>query len=83
MAISTISCPFCSDGHIKAEPGKTICLKCNASFEIDDKVECIFVDLADPRIPLKGTYCMSCGLVQSFYKKRCSFCETILRHQEL
>jgi len=81
MTISTIRCPFCTEGYVRSEPGKAICLDCNAKFEIDDRAECIFVDLADPKLPNKGIFCRSCGLVQSHDKKRCSYCRTIIRQE--
>jgi hypothetical protein len=83
MTVSMIRCPFCTKGYIRAKPGDANCLECNAGFKIDDRAECVFVDLADPRLPNKGTFCTSCGLVQSHYKKRCSNCRTIIRHEVL
>jgi len=79
MVISTIRCPFCTEGQVKAEPGKAVCQECNAKFEIDDRVECVFVDLNNPGLPLKGTYCRSCGLVQGVNRKRCHYCGAIVK----
>jgi len=79
MSISNIRCPFCTEGYIKAESGENVCRACDAKFRIDDRVQYIFVDLNNPRIPIKGTYCRNCGLVQSHYRKRCRYCGTIVR----
>ena len=78
---SNIKCPFCIDSNIKAEPGKSECTVCHAKFEIDDRVECVFVDLDNPRLPVKGTYCSQCGLVQGVYRKYCRYCRAIVRHK--
>jgi len=75
----TIRCPFCVNGNINAEPGKSECPVCHTKFEIDDRAECIFVDLDDPRLPLKGTYCRQCGLIQGGYRKHCRYCRAIVR----
>ena len=75
----TIRCPFCVAGDIKAELGKSECPVCSAKYEIDDRAECFFVDLENPRLPLKGTYCRQCGLVQGGYRKRCRYCRAIVR----
>ena len=75
----TIRCPFCVDGNINAEPGKSECSACHTKFEVDDRAECVFVDLDNPRLPLKGTYCSQCGLVQGGYRKYCRYCGAIVR----
>ena len=75
----TIRCPFCVDGNINAEPGKSECPSCRAKYEIDDRVECLFVDLDNLRLPLKGTYCRQCGLVQGGYRKHRHFCGALVR----
>ena len=74
MNTSSIRCPFCTDGHIKAEPGKATCFDCDAKFEIDDRAECIFVDLDNPRLPISGNICGECGLVQSDKNETCVYC---------
>ena len=79
MSLSTIRCPFCTDGNIIAQPGKSECPECHAKYELDDRVECIFVDLDNPRLPIKGTYCRQCGLVQGGYRKHCRNCGAIVR----
>ena len=75
----TIRCPFCVDGNINAEPGKTECPACHAKFEVDDRIECIFVDLENPRLPLQGTYCRQCGLIQGGYRRYCYYCRALVR----
>ena len=79
MGISTIKCPFCTEGQVKAEPGNAVCFECNAIFEIDDRAECIFVDPNNPRLPIEGTYCRGCGLIQTLERKRCYYCGAIVK----
>ena len=38
------------------------CPECHAKFEYDDRMECIFVDTDDLRLPVHGTVCPQCGL---------------------
>ncbi len=76
---SHIRCPFCTEGKIPAEPGKTACQSCGAAFEIDDRVESIFVDLEEPRLPLEGTYCRGCGLLQPEESEECLYCGESVR----
>ena len=57
-----IKCPFCSNQKIENISGNNSCPKCHAKFEIDDRGECIFVDLSNPQMPVSGTVCMGCGL---------------------
>ena len=57
-----------------AKPGKTSCPVCKAKFEIDDRLECLFADLDNVRLSLKGTVCSSCGLVQSSDTSACLYC---------
>ena len=51
-----------------------MCSVCMTSFEIDDRGECVFVNLDKPRIPMNGIYCPKCGLVQDHEKKMCYLC---------
>ena len=74
MESPTIKCPFCRVFDVADEPGKAYCPECKAGFVIDDRVECIFVDLDTPRLPLKGTFCKQCGLIQGGYMRNCPFC---------
>ncbi len=76
---SFVLCPFCARGTIPAEPGKTVCQSCGAAFEIDDRVECVFVDVTDPRLPLEGIYCRVCGLIQSEEAQECLSCGADLK----
>jgi uncharacterized Zn-finger protein len=62
---SYLICPFCENRYVIAKPGKTSCPVCKAKFEIDDRLECIFADPGNIRLPFKGVVCPSCGLVQS------------------
>ncbi len=52
-------CPFCDNIDIVNEPGPISCPDCSTRFEIDERSECIFVDPAYPRLPIKGTICRS------------------------
>ncbi len=69
-----MNCPFCGNIDIANEPGETFCPKCSTRFEIDDRSECIFVDPDHPRLPIKGTICSGCGLVQGGPRKACTYC---------
>ena len=60
----TFKCPFCGYGSILAKPGKTVCQKCRILFEIDDRGECVFIDPLTPTLPMEGTFCPACGLLQ-------------------
>ncbi len=69
-----LTCPFCLNQCIDAEPGKTQCPVCDAAFEIDDRVECIFADTENIRLPVNDIVCDSCGLVQGVNIKSCLYC---------
>ena len=71
-----ILCPFCGYPGIEAKPGKTSCHECHASFFIDDRVECVFADPKDLRLPLKGAVCPVCGLIQGEDSEHCVYCNT-------
>jgi hypothetical protein len=58
----------------EARHGKTQCPVCNATFEIDDRVECVFADTDNIKLPVNGIVCGSCGLVQGGNKKSCLYC---------
>ena len=63
-ALENIRCPFCGYQGIETQPGKTVCPECDTAFEIDDRGECVFVDPDNLRLPIDGTFCPKCGLVQ-------------------
>ena len=75
---ATIKCPFCRLVDVRLRPGKAHCPKCEAGFEIDAGMEYAFVDLENPRMPLKGTFCQQCGLIQSGFRTHCPGCEAAL-----
>ncbi len=62
--IDFLKCPFCLTHNLDAKPGKTTCPECSAEFEIDDRLECVFVDTSKMRLPVNGFVCRVCGLVQ-------------------
>ena len=66
--------PFCDKIDIGDAPGPTFCSVCGTQFEIDDRSECVFVDPDYPRLPIKGTICCGCGLVQAEAYKACVCC---------
>jgi len=68
-----IECPFCS-GVLEPKIGKMKCPECHAKFEFDDRVESVFVDTDDLRLPVHGTVCPQCGLLQGDYVKKCLYC---------
>ena len=69
-----LTCPFCLNQCIPAESGKIKCPVCEASFEIDDRGECVFGDTENLRLPVNGIVCGSCGLVQDVNRKSCLYC---------
>jgi hypothetical protein len=69
-----LRCPFCENRFIEANPGKTHCLECESEFEIDDRLECIFVNTERLRLPAKGIVCPLCGLIQNDGVKNCLYC---------
>jgi hypothetical protein len=69
-----MKCPFCQKATIPEKPGSAICPVCMASYRIDDRGECIFVNLEYPRIPLNGMYCPKCGLIQDEMNEFCYLC---------
>jgi hypothetical protein len=71
-AVMTPPCPFCSY-VLELRPGKMKCPECQARFEYDDRMECVFVDTSDLRLPVHGTVCPQCGVVQG-EGKRCLYC---------
>ena len=64
-----LTCTFCLNQCIHGEPGKTQCPICDAVFEIDDRVECVFEDTDNIRLPINGIIFGSCGLVQGAKQK--------------
>jgi hypothetical protein len=66
-------CPFCCSEEISAIPGKVVCQRCGTSFEIDDCGECVFVDPLIPKLPMRGTFCPVCGLIQDEETESCFF----------
>ena len=69
-----LTCPFCLNQCIYAEPGKTQCSVRIAAFEIDDRVECVFADTEHIRLPVNGIICGSCGLVLGVNRNSCLYC---------
>jgi hypothetical protein len=68
-----IECPFCS-GFVEPKIGKMQSPECKAHFEYDDRLECVFAELDDLRLPVSGTVCCNCGLLQSEENKKCAYC---------
>ena len=68
-----IDCPFCS-GVLEPKIGKMRCPECHARFEFDERMENVFVDTDDLRLPVHGTVCPQCGLVQSEGVRWCLYC---------
>ena len=50
------------------------CPECHAKFEYDDRMESVFDDTDDLRLPLHGSVCPQCGLVQGEDVQRCFYC---------
>ena len=68
-----IECPFCS-GVLEPKIGTMKCPECHAKFQYDDRMESVFVDTKDLRLPVHGTVCTQCGLVQGEDCQRCVYC---------
>jgi hypothetical protein len=64
--------------NIEARPGKAHCPKCHTNFFIDDRVECVFGETADLKLPLAGTICPVCGLIQGEESDQCIYCNAKL-----
>ena len=69
-------CPFCASDNIHKDSGKMKCLDCLAEYEIDDVSECIFANTDDLRLPLRGTVCPHCGLLQCVDTNKFRLCGT-------
>ena len=69
-----MKCPFCLNKNIEPKPGKTACPDCHTEFEIDDRLECVYADTINLRLPVNGSVCMSCGLVQYSIAETCVSC---------
>ena len=72
--VSELKCPFCGHHPLDMKPGETVCQVCSTKFKIDDRSECIFVDVNNPKLPIYGTVCNVCGLVQAEASKTCAHC---------
>ncbi len=72
-----IECPFCS-GVLEPKIGKMKCPECHAKFEYDDRMESVCVDTDDLRLPVHGTVCPQCELVQGMDGQRCVYCDNDL-----
>jgi len=69
-----LKCPFCLNHNVEAKPGKATCPECSPEFEVDDRLEGIFVDTKKIRLPVNGSVCGVCGLVQGFENINCVYC---------
>ncbi len=69
-----LKCSFCLKNSVEAKPGKTACPECSAEFEVDDRLECIFADTQKMKLPVNGTVCGVCGLVQGGERGNCVYC---------
>lgn len=68
-----IECPFCS-GLFEPRPGRQKCPECHTGFVYDEGMQRTFVDTSDVRLPIHGTVCTRCGMVQSEKVRRCGHC---------
>lgn len=73
-----MNCPFCLNPIADSNLGEKICLNCQVEFEIDDREECVFANPGNLRLPVKGTVCRTCGLVQGEGRDSCGFCGAAL-----
>ena len=72
-----IQCPFCQ-GLLEPKTDKQTCPEGGTNLEIDDRLECIFVDTNDLMLPINGTECTRCGLVQGEEVRLCGYCGNLL-----
>ena len=72
-----IECPFCC-GVVKTRSGRLKCSECGAVFRYDERMRGVFAEKTDIRLPVKGTLCVRCGLVQDADNERCRFCRAVL-----
>jgi hypothetical protein len=63
---------------IKARAGATTFPECDAQFEIDDRLECVFGDTDNIRLPAIGAICTSCGLLQADSHQNCLCCVAVI-----
>jgi hypothetical protein len=79
--LESLKCSFCLKHNLEAKSGKTTCPECSAEFEIDDRLECIFINPNKLRLPMavNGMVCGVCGLVQGDEVERCGYCGVELR----
>ena len=73
MSAKAVECPFYS-GALEPKTGKMKCPECHTKFHYDDRMESVFVDTSDLRLPVHGTVCSQCGLVQGMDVQRCLYC---------
>ena len=78
-----LTCPFCENRCILAEPGYARCSVCDTAFEIDDRVECVFGDTDKIRLPAIGTICAFCGLIQAGQNQNCWWGRTRVEYRQL
>jgi hypothetical protein len=72
--IDFLKCPFCLNHSVDAKSGKPTCPECSAEFEVDDRLECVFADTQNLRLPVNGFVCGVCGLVQDDENTNCVYC---------
>jgi predicted amidophosphoribosyltransferase len=64
-------CPLCLNPIADPNPGEKICPNCHAEFDVDDRGECVFANPDNLRLPVNGTVCRECGLVQAMERDSC------------
>ena len=69
-----LKCPFCLSQSVEAKSGKSNCPVCFAEFEIDDRLDCIFIGPINLKLQVNGFVCISCGFVQGCENRKCAFC---------
>ena len=73
-----MKCPFCYNQVLESNSHEKKCLNCHAEFEIDDREECVFANPGNLKLPLNGTVCSVCGLVQGETRDSCVYCGAAL-----
>ncbi len=57
-----VECPFCS-GVLEPKLDKMKCPECHVKFEYGNRMESVFADTDDLRLPVLGSICPQCGSV--------------------
>ena len=69
-----LTCPFSENQCIEPRHGKTRCPVCDAIFEFDDGIECVFGDTDKRKLPAVDIICALCGFIQTGENQNGLYC---------